>query len=271
MKTCLCIIDPQNDFTDIPSDIANGFKGALAVSGAWQDSLRLVQHIQKTNPDAIYVTIDTHEKYDVAHPTFWKDSNGQHPQPFTIISSKDILDGAWTPIDSNIQGRMVQYAQSLEQQGLFPLCVWPEHCLKDTFGHQVVDVVQQALDAWEIKNNKKVTYVVKGTNPYTEHYGAFAAEVVDPLDHDTELKTDLIDEMNTYDSIEFCGQALSHCVNRSVSQAAQHLGTAQKFVLLRDMTSPVTGFEHLADDFIQRLTAQGMKLNNKKRNIKIKM
>ena len=57
------------------------------------------------------------------------------------------------------------------------------------------------------------------------------------------------------------GQALSHCVNRTVTQLADNFGeeNIKKLVLLEDTCSPVTGFEDAAKDFIERLTKRGMR------------
>ncbi len=275
----LLLIDPQNDFMDIPSDVCEimgnatykpdgsytvePFKPSLPVTGAWSDSIRLANFINRSEKmiKSISVTLDTHQQYDVAHPMFWINDQGQHPTPFTIISSNDVLQGNWKPFDTKIITRMVDYVQSLEKQGLFPLCIWPAHCLVGTTGNAIAQPIMNSLMAWENRLITRFAPVTKGHNPYTEHYGAFFAEVVDPKDPTTSLNTYLVEKLQKADLVFISGQALSHCVNRTVTQLADNFGedNIKKLVLLIDTCSPVTGFEAAAQDFINRLTARGMR------------
>jgi nicotinamidase-related amidase len=56
------------------------------------------------------------------------------------------------------------------------------------------------------------------------------------------------------------GEALSHCVAASVDDLLAHLPAErlQRTVLLTDCTSPVTGFEAMGQDFLQRARARGV-------------
>ena len=56
-----------------------------------------------------------------------------------------------------------------------------------------------------------VQRTTKGSNPFTEHYSALMADVVDPDDESTILNTDFIDIIKEYDIILGGGEALSHC------------------------------------------------------------
>ena len=77
-KTQLLIIDPQNDFCDLPTSYLPenpatraAHAPALPVPGAHQDMLRLAGLINRgrNGISAITVTLDSHHRYDVAHPT----------------------------------------------------------------------------------------------------------------------------------------------------------------------------------------------------------
>lgn len=267
----LLIIDPQNDFIDIPLEVREHmsgnsqapFESGLPVAGSWEDSLRLSQFINKSQKaiQGITVTLDTHQQYDVAHPMFWINSAGQNPDPFTIISSDEIKNGHWKPIDTSLTQRMIDYAEALEKQDLFPLCIWPYHCIVGTQGYGIVKPIMDSLLEWERTMKTRYAPVTKGHNPYTEHYGAFFAEVVDPQDPTTTLNNRLIQRFKDADLILLTGQALSHCVNRTVTQLADNFGeeNIKKLVLLEDTSSPVTGFEQAGEDFIKNLTARGMR------------
>src|SRR5688572_29741126 len=91
----LLIIDPQNDFCDLPADWrpANPVSGAAAtpalpVAGAHADMLRLSDLIQRgaQGLSDIAVTLDSHHRFDIAHPTFWKTGSGGAVAPFTPIT-----------------------------------------------------------------------------------------------------------------------------------------------------------------------------------------
>ena len=71
MKVHLLIIDPQNDFMDLPDS-------ALPVPGAVADMDRLAAFIRRAGKkiDDIHVTLDSHRLIDIAHPTFWRDADG---------------------------------------------------------------------------------------------------------------------------------------------------------------------------------------------------
>src|SRR5262249_27921260 len=99
-KVHLVVIDPQVDFCD-PN-------GALYVQGAEADIRRLAAAVKRLAPrlDDIHVTLDSHRLIDVAHPVFWKDSNGAHPAPFTIITAADVEGGRWTPVLPGLYRRM---------------------------------------------------------------------------------------------------------------------------------------------------------------------
>ena len=144
-------------------------------------------------------------------------STGDRPPPFTIISSEDVEGGRWVPrgdvrffgtggrpsppkfADDEVEDEddddcgdgapsagggefdvaryCAGYARRLESGGRFRLCVWPEHCLIGSAGHDVVDVVMGAMNAWSDETGGIVEWRRKGTNPWTEMYSALRAEV----------------------------------------------------------------------------------------------
>jgi len=268
-------IDPQYDFCDVPEqfkartvDSSTGnqiiINPALPVPGAWDDSIRLAGFIAKAGHliSQITITLDTHQQYDIAHPLFWKDRNGQHPNPFTLISSESIKIGDWTPVDGTKRDYTIEYTKALENGGLYQLFIWPPHCLVGTVGHNVITPIMNELMAWETKYIGRVNYVTKGHNPYTEHYGGFQAEYPLHNDNTTQMNTKLIERFEKADIILLTGQALSHCVASTVRQLANNFGehNISKLVLLSDTTSPVSGFEKNGSDFITEMTRRGMKV-----------
>lgn len=257
MKLHIITIDPQNDFCDP--------KGSLYVGGADKDMQRLAAMITRLGDriEDIHVTLDTHHLVDIAHPIFWMDSNGNHPNPFTIISLDDVMGGKWTTTKPVFMPRAVDYVKQLAKNGRYPLCIWPPHCLIGSWGHNVVPELWKVLKEWEDKNFGMVDYVTKGSNFWTEHYSAVQADVPDPQDPGTMLNTTLIETLKEADVIAITGEALSHCVANTIRDIANNFGeeNIKKFVLLEDCSSNVTGFDQFGVDFVKEMKKRGMEIS----------
>lgn len=254
----LLVIDPQNDFCDP--------KGSLYVAGADQDMVRLSAMVKRLSPklDDIHVTLDSHHYVHVAHPIFWKDSKGVNPNPFTLITAKDVREGKWTTTSPALYRRALTYVETLEANGRYPLVIWPYHCLIGSWGHNVAPELFNTFTEWE-KQFALVDYVTKGSNPYTEHYSAIQADVPDPSDPGTQINTTLIQTLvDNADVIAIAGEASSHCVANTVRDIVNNFGDpkyAEKIVLLTDAMSAVGGFEAAATKFFDDMKAAGVKFS----------
>ena len=267
----LLIIDPQNDFCDIPAgeqpadplQPGRTLIPALPVSGADQDMKRLAAFIDRAGDrlSDIHVTLDSHNPMDIAHPTWWTNGDGLAPAPFTVITANDLAHGLWRARNPLLQERSRQYVEQLEAAQRYALVVWPEHCLIGHWGHNVHATVARSLDHWARRNLRVVDYVAKGSNPFTEHYSAVQAEVPDASDPGTQLNSRLIRTLSDADSVIVAGEALSHCVANTVRDIANNIGehNIAKLVLLTDSCKSVGGFEQLGAEFVAELQARGMK------------
>jgi nicotinamidase/pyrazinamidase len=242
MKIHLLIIDPQNDFME---------GGSLAVPGARADMQRLAKMIDRVGHrlEDIHVTLDSHRLFDIAHPVFWKDQNGKAPAPFTLISASDIKANIWSPRILSHRPRALTYAETLEANSQYKICIWPPHCLIGTPGHNVQEDLNASLQTWCEKYVAMIDYVTKGSNPFTEHYGAFAAEVPDPTDTTTLFNFDLLNHFKNADMVGVAGEASSHCVFTTVNQIAEKIGDEhiKKFHLLTDCMSSVPAIPNVID------------------------
>lgn len=252
----LLIIDPQNDFCD-PN-------GSLFVPGANEDMKRLAGLVTRLRDKLadISITLDSHRIVDISHPTWWKDSAGHAPAPFTIIGADDVRNGRWTTRQPSFLSRSLEYLEELERRGRYPHCIWPVHCLIGDEGHNVFPVLAAAVHDWERSRFAIPNFVTKGSNIWTEHFSAVMAEVPDPEDPATQLNTSLIHTLEEADTILLAGEALSHCLANTVTDISTHFSDpryVQKMVLLTDASSNVTGFDHFGSDFLRNLTAKGMK------------
>lgn len=263
MKIELLVIDPQNDFCN-PD-------GTLFVPGAVEDMMRLAAmvHRLKDKLDDIHVTMDSHHFVDVAHPIFWMDSKGKHPDPFTIISNEDVKNGVYRTTNPQFQSRMEEYVQILETNSRYPLCIWPPHCLIGSWGYGIVPELFDKFLEWE-KEFAIVDYVTKGSNFWTEHYSAVQADVPDPEDPDTQLNMRLIETLQKADIILLAGEARSHCLANTVRDIANNFGeeNIKKMVLLQDATSDVPGFESLGEDFVTEMKGRGMQVSTTENYLK---
>ncbi|MGD1524613.1 hypothetical protein [Vibrio harveyi] len=261
MKTALVIIDTQYDFHDVPVEfIIDGVKPALSVPGAWEDSGRLAKLILELehNWNDIVVLMDTHQAYDIAHPTFWVNKEGSNPPPFTEVTSNMVRVGELTPVDSALTDYVIGYIEALELKGKSHF-IWPEHCIDGTVGHEIVEPIKKALAA------SPIDYQVfkKGIYELTEHFGAFEAEIPVESQPSTTFNAEIYSKLMNSEQIVFSGQALTHCVIASVLQFINKMkqtGAQKEVVLLTDTTSPVAGFEQQGQEFLAQLEQMGVKL-----------
>jgi nicotinamidase/pyrazinamidase len=254
-KIHLVVIDPQVDFCDP--------RGNLYVKGADKDMERLAGMIKRLGKklDDIHVTLDSHHLVHVAHPIFWKNSAGDNPKPFTIISAQDVRDGTWTTAKPGLFKAAKNYVEQLEKNAKYPLCIWPPHCLIGTVGQTVYPVLNEALMEW-CRDFATIDFVTKGSNILTEHYSAIVADVPDANDPSTQMNVKFLNTINEADIVLLAGEARSHCLANTGRDACNYFSDdslVKKLVLLTDATSDVGGFEALGEQFVKDMTARGMK------------
>lgn len=270
-NTHLLVIDPQNDFCDLPAEyLPPSLHGqttmpALPVPGAHQDMLRLADLILRAGDgiSQISITLDSHQRYDIAHPIFWRTGAGEAVSPFTQISAAQVRAGQFVPRKgSAVLPQVLQYLDQLEAAGRYQLMVWPVHCEIGTWGHNVHADLHAAYQRWEEQQLAIVNKISKGENPGTEHYSALMAEV--PLESDaaTQLNASLLQDLAQADRIYIAGEAGSHCVKATTEHIVQYLpaGYASRIVLLRDCISPVSGFDAQYQAFLQDMAERGVQI-----------
>lgn len=265
----LLIIDPQNDFCDIPlSECPEDPQGylciapALPVTGANEDMIRLAAFIKAYGDQIgdIDVTLDSHSPVDIAHPIWWMDADGNAPSPFTVITVADFSSGKWRTRNPDMHLESERYLSILEETNRYALVVWPEHCLVGSWGHNVHSAVLDALNDWSRKYGRVVNFTFKGLSPNTEHYSAIRAEVVDLSDERTQMNESLLNPIIAADLTIVAGEALSHCVANTVMDIETYAaGSVKNMVLLTDCTSSVGGFEAQGELFKSRMNSAGIR------------
>ncbi|MET0210019.1 MAG: cysteine hydrolase [Burkholderiaceae bacterium] len=267
-STCLLVIDPQNDFCDLPdrhlpTDPLTGrmIRPSLPVAGAHEDLSRLAGFVQRHQAalDQIVVTLDSHQRIDIAHPGFWQARAGD-VLPFTPILAAQVRAGEFLPRDPAALPRTLAYLDALEAAGRYTLMVWPVHCQIGSWGHGLHANLRAAFDEWELTRVRALRHVFKGTNPWTEHYSALLAEVPDAADPKTQLNQELLGWLDEADRIVIAGQASSHCVKSTVEHLVEFLPRPQRLTLLTDCMSPVQGFQAQHDAFMTAMSRAGVTL-----------
>ena len=87
-----------------------------------------------------------------------------------------------------------KHSSSISRIVRFQLCIWKEHCLIGSEGHNVVQVVMDAMTQWCDATGGSVEWVNKGQNNLTEMYSAMAAEV--PVSGETAFGHDLFQSVS---------------------------------------------------------------------------
>ncbi|MDZ7865923.1 cysteine hydrolase [Acidovorax sp.] len=269
------VIDPQNDFCDLPAawqpaDPVTGMRTtpSLPVAGAHADMQRTAAFVRARGAllDGIIITLDSHQQFDIAHPGYWQQADGRAVAAFTPITAAQVRAGAFAPRNAALLPRTLQYLDALERQGRYTHMVWPVHCEIGSWGHGVHAEVLAACGEWQLQRQRAVRNVFKGTSPFTEHYSAIEAEVPDADDPDTALNTRLLAALGAADRLFIAGEASSHCVRATTEHIVQHLPRLQpgwepaRITLLTDCMSPVGGFEAEHTAFLDAMRAQGVQL-----------
>lgn len=237
-RVILCLIDMQADFINPPN---SNLPGNLPVPGAVGDVQRVCQFIFN-NVDRIshiIASLDTHYLYQPFHPFNWIAgtkpadgyNEGQHPNPFTVISMADIESDTWRP--SRSLNRMKHMVSQLETKSKKQLCIWPLHCELGTPGHSLDPMLMQAIHWHAGARNDQYELTVKGRSLSSEHYGILRAEVEFPDDPSTHLETGIINKWMSTDRIIFAGEARSHCCLETLNQVADIFSQKSPEVLKR--------------------------------------
>ena len=268
----LVIIDPQNDFCDLPEDYRPFLSGAagrrqvpaLPVVGAHADMQRIAALIEQGGAglDAISVTLDAHQLVDIAHPTFWCQGDGAPVSPFTQIRAADVREGRYRPRAADAVPRVLAYLDALEATGRYTHMIWPVHCEIGSWGHNVHDDVRRAYNRWEAERVGVVNKIFKGSNPWTEHFSAIQAEVPLADDAGTELNAPFVARLKQADRVLIAGEAGSHCVKATTEHIVENFAAAElgKLVLLIDCMSPVAGFEVPYANFVEDMRQCGVQI-----------
>jgi nicotinamidase-related amidase len=255
LRVCLVAVDVQNTFCIPGFEL---FVGGRSGTGAVDDNRRLCEFVYR-NLDTItriVPTLDTHRAMQIFHAIWLVDEEGRHPEPYTLISSADVLSGRWRVNPGaaeavgfdpeQTQRQLLHYVGSLEGSGKYHLTIWPYHAMLGGIGHALVSAVEEAVFFHGIARLSSPEFQVKGDSSLTEHYSVLGPEVTEGPEGQllAPLNSTLVDELFAFDAVVIAGQAKSHCVAWTIadlldSALLREKGLTEKVYLLEDCTSPV--------------------------------
>ncbi len=257
-RVLLWLIDVQVDFVFPPPT------GRLTVPNALDDTRRTVEFIYNNvhNITQIAASLDTHTPFQIFYPTWWINDAGEHPQPFTVITSDDIQRGVWKAVTEPVWS--VRYVQELENVGKKQLMIWPYHCMEGTIGRSLVPALSEAMMFHAGARMAQPTYLTKGTIAHTEFYSVVEPEVKYAKHPDGGLNTRFLDMVAQFDLVYVTGQARSHCVLETMQSTLRYFGNKPEVIsklrFIDDATSSIPGFEQQTETTLQSLQQQGMKM-----------
>ncbi len=234
-NTHLVIIDMQVDFCHAA--------GNLNVPGALDDIQRLIEFIYRNGEHITNITcsLDSHLPFQIFHPAWWVDGDGNHPDPFTLISYDDIVNDRWRPLIAPVAS--VNYVKKLEQAAKKTLAIWPYHTMIGSAGNMLDQELWSAVTWHALARKTQPSWLSKGSVPLTEHYSIIQPEI--PVaNHPLGGKNKpFLDTLATADAVIIAGEAESHCVLETVEDLVEdfsHIpGALNKIYFLRDCASPV--------------------------------
>src|SRR5438034_3893059 len=187
-RVCLLAVDVQNTFCTPGFEL---FVGGRSGTGALDDSRRLCEFVYRNlaTVTQAFVTMDTHQAFQIFHAPFLVDEEGRHPDPYTLVTPADVERGRWR-VDPAVaealeissphaEGHLRAYVETLAAGGKFDLTIWPFHAMLGGIGHALVSAVEEALFFHAIARRSQTRFELKGRNPLTEHYSVFGPEVTE--------------------------------------------------------------------------------------------
>jgi nicotinamidase-related amidase len=263
----LLIVDGQIDFTHE--------QGTLHVPGAHGDLQRLIEFIYREAGRITHITcsLDSHLPYQIFHPMWWADEQGEHPAPFTIITQDDVQAGKWIPLFEQEKSR--QYVRRLEETAQKQLTIWPFHVLIGSIGNALDPELFAAVLWHSLARQTQPTWLRKGSLPLTEHYSVLQPEVPLPDDPEAGRMHELLESLHEADHVIIAGEAESHCVLETLEDLVEEKKRGpdelRKIYVLRDCTSPVVhpevDFHALALEQFAKFEAQGVNFINSKEGL----
>jgi nicotinamidase-related amidase len=277
-RVCLLAVDVQNTFCIPDFEL---FVAGRSGTGAVDDNRRLCDFVYRNLAAITEVvpSLDTHRAMQIFHAVWLVDEDGNHPEPYTLVSAEDVESGRWRlnpaapeslGIDPVYAAReLAYYTRKLAEGGKYDLTIWPYHAMLGGIGHALVSAVEEAFFFHGLARSSQPEFQVKGEHPLTEHYSMLGPEVTEGPDGEQlqGKNVALVDRLLEFDAVIVAGQAKSHCVAWTIDDLLEGDHDVQRLAertyLLEDCSSPVVvpgvvDYTDEADAAFTRFAAAGM-------------
>jgi nicotinamidase-related amidase len=277
-RVCLLAVDVQNTFCIPDFEL---FVAGRSGTGAVDDNRRLCDFVYRNLAAITQVvpSLDTHRAMQIFHAVWLVDEDGNHPEPYTLVSTDDVESGRWRlnpaaaeslGIDPDYAARELSYyTRKLAEGGKYDLTIWPYHAMLGGIGHALVSAVEEAFFFHGLARSSQPEFQVKGEHPLTEHYSMLGPEVTEGPDGEPLQGKNraLIERLLEFDAVIVAGQAKSHCVAWTIDDLLSGDNEVQRLAertyLLEDCSSPVVvpgvvDYTDEADAAFARFAASGM-------------
>jgi nicotinamidase-related amidase len=256
---------------------------SLFVPGAVEDTRRTIEWLYR-NLDrltTLFFTLDTHSVHQIFHPAAWLDSEGRHPPPFSVITTRDVREGRYRPAlrdeaFPDPREAALEYCARLEAGGRYLLTIWPYHALLGGASHALVPALMEASLYHAVARAADPVFEIKGRARFTENYSALSPEVRELQGRPVgAFNAALYQALLGYHRVYVFGQAKSHCVKETLEDVLRASGgdraTLERFVILEDAMSavppppveplpPELDFPRVAERALARFREAGMRL-----------
>jgi len=274
----LMIIDAQGTFCLS--------KGQLFVMGAIEGNINLARFIYKYagTITKIPVTMDTHTRFQIFHPSFLVNPKGVHPAPNTKITVEDVETGVWKVNPeaaaltggnyAQLQAYLLHYVRELRRKGRYDLQIWNYHGLLGGASHALAPIIEEAVWYHNALRGSQTDFQIKGGAALSENYSVLGPEVRTGADGKPILQKNVsfIKTLLASDVLAIAGYASSHCFAWTVDDlleeiAAKDVKLAKRVYLLKDCTAPVVipgvvDFTPQADAALKKFADAGMHVVN---------
>jgi nicotinamidase-related amidase len=279
IRVCLMPIDVQNTFCVPGFEL---FVGGRSGRGAVEDNIRLCRFIYRNLAAITQIspTIDSHRALQIFHSVFLVNEQGEHPEPYTLVSLQDVEKSRWrfNPAVATALGvsasygqrTLLHYVRKLKEGGKYDLTIWPYHAMIGGVGHALVAAVEEAIFFHSIARYSQPGFQIKGDNSFTENYSVLSPEVLEDAEGKAIAHRNIkfIENLLEFDAVVIAGQAKSHCVAWTIDDLLDELlisneKLVEKVYLLEDCTSPVVipgvvDYTDRADAAFKRFSDAGM-------------
>lgn len=230
-KVLFIAVDVQQDFIE---------GGSLGVPGASDDVYRMTQFIYNNAEKIsnIAVSLDTHTPYQIFHPCWWSDADGNTPEPFTMITLSDVERKLWIPRHQEKETK--EYLRHLDEMKMKKLCIWPYHCIQGTTGAALENQFANMVYFHSTARNYYIEKLVKGEQRDTEFYGIIRPEY-DPTGRYTNRT--FLGKLNSCSKVIIAGEAMDYCVYETLRQIIEYFPSNteihRKLYILEDCMSSI--------------------------------